>query len=194
VTGGGKWVAYCEPQAPCVRPLEPNPEDVDDCKKEQAEVDRLLEKVKYWGDQVKGAGDLLTTLELLKTGSDTTEGVVFVISVYAVMTCPLGPAVGLVAVVGTVTVYKIVKELIDFFALDLAIAEVKRQLADLKRIYNGYVRGLNDAYAELRACRKKAAEAAQRNTAAFQKFIDVDLPAYYECLKRRKCGRRWAPK
>lgn len=194
VTGGGKWVYFCEPAAPCVRPTEPNPEDVDDCKREQAEVDYLASKLNEFSNWIETTEDALTGLDELEAIADTAEGIWLTLAIYAALTCPIGAAAGIVIVAGPLTVGKILKGIFDVAKIAAARLLLQKQLADFKRIYNSYLKGYNDALAELRACRQKAAEAAGRNTAAFQKFINVDLPAYYDCLKQRKCRRRWVPK
>lgn len=188
--GGGYWEYYCEPTDPCVRPAEPIPEDVDDCKDEQDEIDRLLAKYKYWQDALDLARKQLAFLQGLKLGDDAVDGAIGVLIIYAGVAGPVG---SMAAVVPAAVAY-VVKQIIDYNTLSAAIEIQERQIADLERIANSYRKGLNDAYAAWRACRKKAAETEQANSEAFQKFINVDLPAYYACLERRKCRRRWVPK
>lgn len=184
---GGKWEEYCEPTEPCVRPTDPLPEDVPDCSDQQKEVDYLLEKVQHWDAQVRIARENQAFLAGMKIGSNITDGVIVFITVCVVVAGGPAGALGGVAI-------GVMKRLLEFPTLDLAIALQEAQLADIMRIYLSYYRGLQDAYAELRKCREQAADAEARNSAAFQNFINVLLPEYYKCLEQRKCRRRWVPK
>jgi hypothetical protein len=201
--GGGGWEVGCEPQSPCVRPQEPTPQTVDDCKREQEEVDVLLERYLFWEKMLELVQQMEAVVRSGKAISDGLDGPLLVMAGYAAATTPYyvtaagaiagGPLGGLVLVAPLLVTY-ITKKIINYVFLNNQIEELKKQMDLVKAAARSYFNGYNDALRELEACKKKAADTEAANTAAFQNFINVLLPAYYECLKRRKCRRTWNPK
>ena len=207
--GPGFWIILCDPKPPCVRPEEPTPETVPDCKEEQDEVDRLLERIKALEAEIQEGNDLLSILLQIKAGKEALDAALAAMTLMAGLTAPIaltagtattailggtvGLAAGLAIVLPALMIYA-ATQLLDITLLNPLINWLKRQIAKLEKMLASYNRGLQDALNELAACKKKAAEAKQRNTDAFQNYINVLLPLYYECLKRRKCWRVWVPK
>ncbi|MGQ0761633.1 MAG: hypothetical protein ACT4OT_06400 [Acidobacteriota bacterium] len=207
--GPGFWIIMCDPKPPCVRPEEPTPETVPDCKAERDEVDRLLDKIRALENEIEQGNDLLAILEQIKAGKEAIDAAIAAMALMAGLTAPIaltpgtataaiaagpaGIAAGLAIVLPALAIY-VATQLLDITLLNPLMNWIKGKIADLKRIMANYERGLKDALADLAACKKKAAEAKQRNTDAFQNYINVLLPAYYECLKKRKCRRVWIPK
>lgn len=206
---GGDWTEACNPRTPCVRPQEPTPETVPDCKAERDKVDDLLDKIKAVEDSIEQGKELLSWLQKIKAGADVLDDVMAALTLIAGLTAPIaltpgtatmaiaggvpGITAGLAIVAGSLLVY-LIKKIFDLTILNPLINYVKSQLAELNAALDSLNTDLQNALKDLQACKTKAAEVKQQNTAAFQKFISVDLPAYYACLKQRKCKRTWKPK
>lgn len=190
---GGRWVRYCEPVTPCARPAEPIPEDVSDCAAEHAEVDRLIEKIDAINQNIKAAQALKEMLEFAESAGNAMDVATLLMAGFAVATCPVSPLTCAVLVGGYLGGYKAAKAALADLTLSQSIQAVQRQIDELRRVRSLYMQGLSDAYRELENCRTAAAAAEGRNTAAFQRYITVDLKAYYDCLKLRRCGWRWIP-
>lgn len=206
---GGFWILECTPKPPCVRPEEPTPETVPDCKKEQDEVDRLLAKIVFLESEIAKGQELVDILLKIKAGLDIVDHAAAAMTLIAGLTAPIattagaatmaiaggaaGITAGLAIVALPLAIYAI-SQLLDLTILNPIINYLKRQIAEIQRMLASYKRGLKDALDELAACKKKAAEAKQRNTDAFQNYINVLLPRFYDCLQQRKCRRRWVPK
>jgi len=206
---GGDWAESCDPITPCVRPQEPTPETVPDCKAELDKIDELLDKIKAVEESIEQGKDILSWLQKFKAGTDILDDIMAALTLIAGLTAPIaltpgtatvaiaGGVVGITAGIAIVTaplVIYLLKKLFDVTVLNPLINYVKNQLALLNTALNNLNADLQNALKDLQACKTKAAEVKQKNTEAFQKFISVDLPAFYACLKQRKCKRTWKPK
>lgn len=206
---GGDWTEACSPRTPCVRPQEPTPETAPDCKAERDKVDELLDKIKAIEASIAEGKEILSWLQKFKAGTDVLDDVMALLTLIAGLTAPIaltpgtatmaiaggvpGIIAGLSIVAGSLLIYAL-KKFFDVTILNPLISYVKSQLAELDGLLKSVNVDLQNALKDLQACKTKAAEVKQQNTEAFQKFISIDLPAYYACLKQRNCKRRWVPK
>ncbi|GEM_PF-5656138 len=206
---GGDWTEACSRITPCVRPQEPTPETAPDCKAELDKIDELLDKIKAVEDSIEEGKNILSWLQKIKAASDVLDDILAALTLIAGLTAPIaltpgtatiaiaggvaGITAGLATVAGSLLIY-LIKKLFDVTILNPLINYVKSQLAELNTALDSLNTDLQNALKDLQACKTKAAEVKQKNTEAFQKFIAVDLPAFYKCLKQRKCKRRWVPK
>jgi outer membrane murein-binding lipoprotein Lpp len=206
---GGDWTEACSPTTPCVRPQEPTPETAPDCKAELDKIDELLDKIKAVEASIEEGKNLLSWLQKIKAGADILDDIMAALTLIAGLTAPIaltpgtatmaiaggaaGITAGLAIVAAPLAIY-LLKKLFDITILNPLINYVKSQLAELNAALDNLNADLQKALKDLQDCKTKAAEVKQKNTEAFQKFISVDLPAYYKCLKQRKCKRTWKPK
>lgn len=201
ITEGGQWVRKCPNVGPCVRPDSPIPEDVNDCADEQRDMDLRLAELAALANSLKMLEKLLMMTQQAKNLIDeNTDSIYWGLTAIAVVlspaTIPVTVAFMVSSVKLTTAAVNAIKDLLteDGWILSTLIAVTKSDIEKTKKAMKNAQALLDMARAALDACKKAKAEATGNNTAAFQKHINKDLPAYYACLDlQRKCIWVWVP-